>query len=331
MQLVERVAAVPGVQSTGLTSSITLNVLHNSGIFTVEGRANEPDGRRLELPFDSISPGYFATMGVPFVAGRDFNASDTAEGTTVAIINESFARQFWAGLDPIGRRFLYGDPPTDPTVAPQWITVVGVVRDTRRRGPDAPVRIECFLPVAQQPAGRFSVIARSTLPASALARSLREAVWSVDRDLPVPRIEPVADLLGEQTAQRRLNLVLIGAFAGLALVLAALGLYGVLAYNVSQRTGEFGIRFALGALPRDVSRMVLLQGGRLVALGLGVGLVVAFAMAHLVDSLLFGVEPRDWMTYAGVTVVLGAAAFLAAWLPARRATRINPIDALRAE
>jgi putative ABC transport system permease protein len=125
--------------------------------------------------------------------------------------------------------------------------------------------------------------------------------------------------------------VLIGAFAGLALVLAALGLYGVLAYNVSQRTGEFGIRFALGALPRDVSRMVLLQGGRLVALGLGVGLVVAFAMAHLVDSLLFGVEPRDWMTYAGVTVVLGAAAFLAAWLPARRATRINPIDALRAE
>ena len=331
MQLVERVGAVPGVQSAGLTSSILLNVLHNSGIFTVEGRANEPDGRRLELPFDSVSPGYFATMGVPFVAGRDFNASDTAEGTTVAIINESFARQFWAGLDPIGRRFLYGDPPTDPAVAPQWITVVGIVRDTRRRGPDAPVRIECFLPVAQQPTGRFSLIVRSQLPAAALARSLREAVWSVDRDLPVPRIEPVADILGEQTAQRRLNLVLIGAFAGLALVLAALGLYGVLAYNVSQRTGEFGIRFALGALPRDVSRMVLVQGGRLVALGLGAGLVASFALAHLVDSLLFGVEPRDWMTYAGVTAVLGIAAFFAAWLPARRATRVNPIEALRSE
>jgi putative ABC transport system permease protein len=193
------------------------------------------------------------------------------------------------------------------------------------------VRIECFLPIAQQPAGRFSLIVRSALPAAAVARSLREAVWSVDRDLPVPRIEPVADILGEQTAQRRLNLTLIGAFAGLALVLAALGLYGVLAYNVSQRTGEFGIRFALGALPRDVSRMVLLQGGRLVAFGLGVGLVVAFAMAHLVDSLLFGVEPRDWMTYAGVTAVLGIAAFFAAWLPARRATRVNPIEALRAE
>jgi predicted permease len=339
MQLVERVAAVPGIQSAGLTSSILLDQLHNSGSFTIEGRPNEPRERRLELPFDSISPGYFATMGVPLVAGRDFNASDTAEGVQVAIINESFARQFWPalsllngpGLDPIGRRFLYGDPPADPAVAPQWITVVGIVRDTRRRGPDAPVRIECFLPVSQQPAGRFSVIARSTLPAAALARSLREAVWSVDRDLPVPRIEPVADILGEQTAQRRLNLTLIGAFAGLALVLAALGLYGVLAYNVSQRTGEFGIRFALGALPRDVSRMVLLQGGRLVVLGLGVGLVVAFAMAHLVDSLLFGVAPRDWMTYAGVTVVLGIAAFFAAWLPARRATKVSPIEALRAE
>ncbi|HEY5551043.1 MAG TPA: ABC transporter permease, partial [Opitutaceae bacterium] len=331
MQLVERVGTVPGVQSAGLTSSIVLHVLHNSGIFTVEGRANEPDGRRLELPFDSVSPGYFATMGVPLVAGRDFNASDTAEGTTVAIINESFARQFWRGLDPIGRRFLYGDPPADPAVAPQWITVVGIVRDTRRRGPDAPVRIECFLPVAQQPAGRFNLIARSALPAHALARSLREAVWSVDRDLPVPRIEPVADIFGEQTAQRRLNLVLIGAFAGLALVLAALGLYGVLAYSVSQRTGEFGIRFALGALPRDVSRMVLMQGGRLVALGLGVGLVVAFALAHLVDSLLFGVEPRDWMTYAGVTLVLGTSAFFAAWLPARRATKVDPMVALRAE
>jgi predicted permease len=337
-QLSERLAGVPGVQSASLTTAILLERLHNSGIFTVEGRPNPPGERRLELPIDSASPDYFSTMGIPLVEGRTFNAADIIGAPRVAIINETMARQFWPGQSPLGRRFIFGDLPapgaTDASGQPRtpnWITVVGVVKDTRRQGADRPIRIESWLPMGQRPAGRFLVVARTALPAPVIARSLREAVWSIDKDLPVPRVQPVAELLDSTTAQRRLNMVLLGAFAGLALLLAALGVYGVMAYSVNQRTGEFGIRLALGAQPGDLLRLVFANAARLISLGLGLGLIVSLALAQVVSTLLYGVGARDWITYAGVTLVLALAALLAAWLPARRAAKVDPMTALRAE
>jgi putative ABC transport system permease protein len=337
-QLEEKLASLPGVQSAALTSSILLERLHNSGIFTIEGQPTPPDGHRLELPIDSASPGYFATMKIPLVEGRMFNASDVQGGAQVALINETMAHMFWPHQSPLGRRFLFGNPPPPDAKdangqprLPNWITIVGVVKDTRRQGADRAIRIESWLPMAQNPSRRFLVIVRTALSPAVIARSLREAVWSIDRDLPVPRIAPVTELIDATTAQRRLNLSLLAAFAGLALVLAALGLYGVVAYSVTQRTGEFGIRFALGARPSDVLRLVLGQATRLVAIGLLVGLIGALALGRVVESLLFGVNAYDGATYAGVILVLGAAALVAAWLPARRAAKVDPMSALRTE
>lgn len=337
-RLLEHVTALPGVQSAGLTTSILMDRLHNSGIFTVEGRPFEPGERRAELPIDSASGSYFATLGVPLVEGRTFNASDVAGGTRVAVINETMARNWWPGQSPIGRRFLFGNPPAPDArdangqpVTPNWTTVVGVVKDTRRLGADTPVRIESWIPIGQRPARSFQLIVRTALPIDVMARTLRETIWSIDRDLPVQRIERVADILGATTASRRLNLGLLGSFAGLALVLAALGLYGVMAYSVSQRTGEFGVRLALGAAPGALEKLVLGQGAKLVALGLVIGIAVSLALGSVVESLLYGVRARDWLTYAGVVAVLGTAALLASWLPARRAAKVNPMEALRAE
>lgn len=337
-RLLERIGALPGVQSAAITTSILMERLHNSSIFTVEGRPFGPNDRRAELPIDSASGSYFATMGVPLVEGRAFNASDVAGGNRVAIINETMARTWWPGQSALGRRFIFGNPPAPDArdangqpVAANWLTVVGVVKDTRRLGPDAPVRIESWVPIGQRPARSFHLIVRTALPAAVMARTLREAIWSIDRDLPVPKVEPVTDLLGGQTAQRRLNLGLLAAFASLALVLAALGLYGVMAYAVSQRTGEFGVRLALGAAPGDVQRLVLAQGARLTATGLAIGILVSLAFASVLESLLYGVPTRDPFTYLAVVGVLGTASLLAAWLPARRAARVNPIEALRSE
>jgi putative ABC transport system permease protein len=336
--LAERLAALPGVQSASFTTTILLNRLHNSGTFTIEGRPNPPGEHRLELPIDGVSPGYFSTMGIPIVEGRAFNASDAQGATRVAIINETMARMYWPDQSALGRRFTFGDPPAPGATTadgeprtPNWLTVVGVVKDTRRQGPDRAIRIESWLPMAQRPSGRFLGVVRTTQSAAAIARTLREAVWSIDKDLPVPRIAPVAELLDNTTAQRRLNLGLLAAFAALALILAALGLYGVMAYSVNQRTGEFGIRFALGAQPRDVLRLVFSHATRLIAIGMVLGLAASIALGRLVETLLFGVKSHDIFTYAAVITVLAMSTFVAAWLPARRAARVDPMTALRAE
>jgi putative ABC transport system permease protein len=333
--LAERLAAVPGVQRASFTTAILLNRLHSAATFTIEGRPNPPDEPRLELPRDVVSSDYFSTVGIPLVEGRAFNHGDAIGRPPVAIINETMARMFWPRESAIGRRFIFGDLPTSnadgTTRAPNWVTVVGVVKDTRRQGPDRAVRIESWFPMTQRPARSFFVVIRTGLPATNIAHLLRNAVWSIDKDIPVPRVEPVANLLNAQIAQRRLNVGLLTVFAALALVLAAVGLYGVLAYSVSQRTGEFGIRFALGARPRDVLELVFAQAGRLVATGLMLGLLLSFIVLRITESLLFGIKPHDAFTYAGVIVVLLATASVAAWLPARRAAKVDPMVALRCE
>jgi predicted permease len=337
-QTLEKLAAAPGVESASLTTFILVNRLHSSAIFTVEGRTWGTDERRPDVVIDSVSPDYFATLRVPIVAGRPFTTSDRDGAPRVVIINEAMARAYWPNGDAIGKRFLFGNIPAPGAVdrngqplTPNWMTVVGIVRDTRRQGPEQAVRIEAFLPMAQSPHLNFRYVVRSSLPTAALAPALRTAIWSVDKDLPLPFIDPVSKSLDAITAQRRLNLWLIGAFAGLALSLATLGLYGVMAYSVNQRTGEFGIRLALGASPSALQRLVLSQGARLLVLGLVTGLAASFALARLVQSLLFNIPAHDPATYLGVCALLAAAGTLACFLPARRAAKTDPMTALRAE
>ncbi len=337
-QSLEKLAAAPGIDSAALTTFVLLNRLHSSAIFTLEQRAWSSGERRPEVTIDNISPGYFKTLHVPLVAGRDFTAADREGAERVVLVNESFARAHFPAGDAVGRRFLLGNLPAPGAVDRQgrpltanWLTIVGIVRDLRRQGPEQPTRIECYLPMAQSPRFAYRYLVRSTLPTAALAPALRAAIWSVDRDLPLPFIDPAAKSFDALTAQRRLNLWLIGAFATLALLLATLGLYGVMAYSVSQRTGEFGIRLALGANPAALLRLVLTQGARLLALGLLAGIAASFALARLVQSLLFNVPAHDFATYTAVCALLATAGLLACYLPARRAARTDPMVALRSE
>jgi putative ABC transport system permease protein len=337
-QALEKLAAAPGVESAALASFIVINRLHSSAIFTLDDRTWGPREPRPELVTDIVSPGYFSTMGIPLVEGRDFRASDTPQSERVVLINEKVARAYWPGRSAVGQRLLLGNLPApgalDPQgrpITPNWLTIVGVVRDLRRQGPEQPVRLEAYLPSTQVPRPTFRFVVRSSRTTASLASDLRAAIWSIDRDLPLPIIDPVEKTLGAATAQRRLNLWLLGSFAGLALLLAALGLYGVIAWSVNQRTGEFGIRLALGAPPGSLQKLVLGQGVRLVTCGLVAGLAASLALSRIVESLLFGVSGLDFPTYASVCAILGGASLLAAWLPAHRASRVDPLVALRSD
>ncbi len=337
-QSLEKLAATPDIDSASLTTFVLLNRLHNSANFTIEGRTWGADEPRPEVTLDNISPDYFTTLGVPLVAGRTFTAADRTDAPRVAIVNETFARAFWPRGNAVGSRYLLGNLPAPGAVdregrplTPNWITVVGIVRDLRRQGPEQSARFESYLPMTQFPRAAFRYVIRSSLPTATLAPALRAAIWSVDRDLPLPFIDPLAKSVDALTAQRRLNLWLIGAFAALALLLAALGLYGVMAYSVNQRTAEFGIRLALGATPAALHRLVLSQGARLLAIGVLAGLAVSFAFSRLISSLLFHTPATDALTYAVVCTLLLLTGLLACYLPARRAARTDPMSALRAD
>jgi predicted permease len=336
-QALEQLRAVPGVDSAAFTTFILLNRLHGSARLTLEGGAGDP-AARLEATIDIVSAGYFATMGVPLVAGRAFDATDRPDGPLAVIVNETLARTQWPGRDPLGQRFLLGEPPAPGArdangqpILPRWLTVVGIVRDLHRDGPDRPVRRQLFLAASQNPPLNFRFVVRTTQPAPAIAASLRAAIWSVDRNLPLPIVEPLEVMLERPTASRRLNLWLFGSFAGLALLLASLGLYGVMAYSVGQRTVEFGIRLALGARGRELERLVLADGVVLVGAGIALGGAASLGLGRLAESLLYGVGTLDWAALAAALLVLLAAALAACWLPARRAARVDPMVALRAE
>jgi putative ABC transport system permease protein len=326
-QLGERLRAVPGVQAVGATSSVMMEKLHNSSTFSVEGRPAEPQGQRLELPFDAVSNDYFQTMGVPVVRGRAFNEHDKRDGLPVAIINEAMARRYWPNEDPVGKRFTFGDPGPNA----QWLTIVGVVGDVKRLGLDTPVRIETYLPHSQATARAMEVVVRTADNPLAMARTLRSAVWEIDKDLPVAEVRTVEQAMSERAAPRRFGMLLLALFAALALVLAAVGIYGVMSYSVAQRTHEIGIRMALGAGRRDVMKMVVGQGMKLALVGVGVGLAGAFALTRLMAGLLFGVSASDPLTFAGVAALLLSLALLACLVPARRAVKVDPMVALRYE
>jgi predicted permease len=283
-----------------------------------------PVNERNALVRSTISPGFFSTLGIPLKQGRDFTWRDRDEAKKVVIINETFAKKAFPNENPIGRTLITG-------IASIPREVVGVAGDVRSESLSETPQGEMYYP-SQQVDGAFqTVVVKSTRPSASLRAELVAAVHSVDAGLPVAEVQPYSQLLAQGVADRRFAMMLLAAFAGLALVLAGMGIYSVIAYGVAQRTQEFGIRLALGAAPSDVVRLVVVEGLKLAAIGLVVGLGVAIAVTRLMQAQLFEVSATDPVVIGGVAAFLGAICALACYLPARRATKVDPMVALRAE
>jgi putative ABC transport system permease protein len=323
------IRAVPGVQSVGSTTFLPLSGWHGDRAFAVEGRTPSVRGQEPHADWRVIGGDYFAALGTPLVKGRLFTEADDPSRPRVALVNETFARRHFPDEDPVGRRLDFriqsgGD-------APEWREIVGVVGDIRHHGLVREAVPEVYLPFAQEPLFILAFAVRTAGEPSALAGSVRQAIWQVDKDQPVAYVLPLRQMASETTALHRTSTLTLLAFTAVALGLAALGLYGVLSYAVSQRSHEIGIRVAMGASRRDILGMVMGQGLRLAGAGLAVGLAASLALTRLLSSLLFGVSPYDVPTLAIVVVVLTATALLASFIPAFRATRVSPLDALRYE
>jgi len=274
------------------------------------------------------TPGYFRTIRIPLRAGRDFELRDDENAQHVAMVNETFVRRFISDRDPIGQHILVDRK----NVEPDSVEIIGVVGDVKQNQLGAPTTPEMYRPFAQSPSGQLWLVFRTaTENLAGTHAAVRGVFQSQDANVFVSRIEPMTLSISETLARPRFNMLLLGVFAGTALLLAAIGIYGVIAYSVTQRTREIGIRMALGAQRTDMLGMVLRQSLSVVAIGLGCGLVAAFAATRLLASLLFGVGANDLLTYASVVFLLGGTALLASYIPARRAMKIDPMVALRYE
>ena len=325
-QVLERVRALPGVKVAGFTSALPLTWEGGTSGFTPEGMALDPN-----ISYDAnnrvVTPGYFEAMRIPLRRGRLFDKSDGQDAPPVAIINETMARKFWPNQDAVGKRLKFEDKTP-------WRRVVGVVADVRQMRLSEPARQEMYFPCWQAKENWMvprDMTVRSSADPLSLAAAVRQAVWSIDRDQPVSNIMTLDDLLDQEVAERRVQAALLGGLAALALMLACVGIYGVLSYLVTQRTQEIGIRVALGANAADVFRTVAGQGMALAAIGIASGAGAALALSRLLSSQLFGVQATDPFTYADAMAVFAMVALLACYFPARRAARVDPTVALRCE
>jgi putative ABC transport system permease protein len=326
--LLDRVKAMPGVEAASAVVPQPLSGDTMMISFDIEGR-NIPKGERPVSHFRSISLDYFGVMKIPLLAGRAFTDRDDAHSPGVVIVNETFAKRHFPNENPIGKHVKPGIALEGEAV---WREIVGVVKDVKhRQSLSRDYEPEYYLPHAQMPINSMNLIVRATNDPRSLARNLQREVQSLDRDIPVFRIKTLEQYLGVAVAQPKFNALLLSLFAGLALLLTAIGLYGVMSYSVVQRAQEIGIRIALGARTGDVLRMVLRQGLKLTALGLLIGLAAAYALTRYMQSLLFGVKAADPSTFAAIALLLIAVALLACWVPARRATEVDPLEALRCE
>ena len=327
-QVLEEVRGVAGVRSAATITTLPMSGWNQSGSFRIEGRQVAPNESSPHGDRWMASEDYFQTMGIPLVRGRYFDARDTAEAPGVAIVSEALARKYWPDEDPVGKRITFEGGAQQP----RYREIVGVVGHVRNESLEGDGRGQYYVPYAQRPnnADLFLVVRADGDPA-ALAPAVRARIASVDKDLPVYKVTTMEKLVSDSLSQRRFSMFLFGVFAALAMALAVVGLYGVMSYGVAQRTHEIGLRMALGAQGRDVLRMVVGQGMALVAVGLGVGLLGAFLLTRLMVSLLYGVSAADPLTYAGIALLLAAVALLASYIPARRATKVDPMVALRYE
>jgi putative ABC transport system permease protein len=314
---------VPGVTRAAAAVTLPIGGDDFAAGFTIEGRPLPPPGQEPRAGYQVVTPGYFQTMGIPILAGRDFRASDTREAASVVLVNQTFARQQWRGADPIGRRMRIGRGDGE------WMTVVGVVGDIRHLGPATPPRPEFYQPHSQRSFPFMAFVVRTEGAPQSIVPAIRSAVTSLDATQPISGVNTMEDHIARSLARPRILSVLVASFGALALVLAVVGIYGVMAYAVSQRTHEIAIRSALGASPVEVVRMVLRKAALLAATGIVGGLGLAFAAMRVLAGLLFEITPTDAPTYAMVVIVLAIVALLAAAVPAVRAARIDGVQALR--
>jgi putative ABC transport system permease protein len=298
--------------------------------FLVEGKSLPQPGQYPTTDDGIVTPDAFRAMGIRLLRGRTFNDRDTENAPLVCIVDETLAQQYWPGEDPIEKRMAIGGS-HGGDMKPEWRSVVGVVAHVKNYGVDQPSRFETYFPNAQRPAGGGALVLRSSASAAALSSALRAAVHSVDPDVPLFDIRELEAVVAENTAPQRLSVVLIASFAGLALLLAAVGIYGVISYGVTQRAHEIGIRLAVGAQRGDILRLVVGQGAKLTGIGLAVGLAASLGLGRAISGLLFRVSPFDPAALAGVSLLLLAVALAACYLPARRAARTDPMVALRHE
>src|SRR5579864_636084 len=334
-EVIRRIQALPGIESATAVNFLPTGVLNASVHFSIEGRPPAPRGEPLNARYWVIGPDYFRTLGIPLISGRVFTHEDADESRGSVIVSERFARRFWPGENPLGHRVRPEFPTTDAFWLPYSsnvpLTVVGVARDIVEEGLDNGGPPQLYLPYRQNPSQIMHLVVRTSGPPKQWAAAVRGAVESVDRDQPISEIKTMEEVTAESFSRRAAIGYLLGIFAACALLLAAVGIYAVLAYSVTQRTHEIGIRMALGAKRSSVVRLVLGQSMRLVLLGIAIGLGAAFGLARALEKLLFGVRMDNPVTWVGVSLLLIAVAALASYLPARRATRVDPLDALRCE
>jgi putative ABC transport system permease protein len=324
-ELLERTQTLPGVQSVAATNQLPLVGQWSGFAFEVEGDPYLPGTSAPTTADRRVTPEYLRVMGIPLLSGRLLSEADRQGTPGVALVNEAMARQSWPGEDPVGKRF------KPVWWQDQWITVVGVVANVRQQGLAAEVEPEIYRPFAQEPTDAMTLILRTTADPGALVANLRSALAAVDPDVPVSEIRTLEQVISQAVTTPRFTMLLLTVFAALALVLGAVGIYGVLSYAVGQRTHEIGVRMALGARRSDMLALVVQQGLVLTLIGVGVGLLGAFAATRLLRTLLFEVSPTDPLTFLAVPLLLGAVALLASYLPARRAARVDPMIALRSE
>lgn len=324
-QLLERLRVVPGVEAAGAIDAIPLGGGGNVLSFSIEGRPAPPPEQVVDAEAYVVSPGYFAALGIPISKGRDFSEGDGAGTPGVTIINETMASRYFPGEDPTGKRITLAGP-TGP-----WLNIIGIVKDVKHTDLAAPAYPQMYATYRQNPSRLLSIVARTNGPTTGMPASIRELIRSLDRDLPLGKVTTMDVVLADSIARPRFNASLLTLFAAVGMLLVAVGIYGVISYGVTQRIHEIGVRLALGATRADVLRLVLGKGLKLAAAGVGIGVVLAMVAAQFLSSLLFGVGAHDTLTFVGVSVLILLVALLACYLPARRATKVDPMVALRYE
>jgi putative ABC transport system permease protein len=322
-QAIEKIKAIPGVESAGAALGLPVSGSPGSRYFAIEGRPPQPPGQGYNANLNVATPGYFKTMGIPLMSGREFSDSDVVGAPEVAIINEEMARQFWPDEDPLGKRIVLGGT--------SFYTIVGIVGDVKQGGLDVKPRQEMFFSYYQQGFRAATFAIRASADPEQMTAAVRGAIQEIDRDQPLFEVMTMEDVISASVSSRRFSMMLFIIFAVTALLLAIVGLYGVMSYMVAQRTHEIGIRMALGASSADVLGLIVGNAMRLTLIGIVIGLGAAFALTRLMENMLYEVKATDPFTFAAISILLALVAAAASYLPARRATRIDPMDALRHE
>lgn len=319
----ERIRAIPGVDSAAFTAYLPLSGADNEWAFQVEGRAPKPPGEFDSTHYRPVGPGYFETMGIPLMRGRSFSPIDNEDHPLVIAINQSMSRKYWGEANPLGQRVRFGDD--------KWRTIVGIAGDVHHDALDLPAAPEMYVPYSQIPnvESRPTIVLRASVDAWSLAAPLRQAIASIDRNVPIDQITTMQELVTTSAGQPRFRTAVVLTFSLLALLVSSLGLYGVMNYLVSQRMQEFGIRMALGATRAAVMQSVFTEAGKIVAIGVALGLAGAALVSRAVAALSYGAQPFDGVTLAAVATLLALVAFVAAYFPARRAAKSDPVESLR--